>query len=75
MPILIVDSNSLRKIKSNEYNSMGIQGLSIFSNVYFSQWTHDGGLLVILSICGEFGLVSTSFNFWGPDGYFGNLYS
>jgi len=32
MSILIEDSNSLRKIESNEYNIMDMQRISIFSS-------------------------------------------
>jgi hypothetical protein len=35
MFILIADSDSLRKIESNEYNIMDMLGLSVFNNVYF----------------------------------------
>jgi hypothetical protein len=35
MSIMIANSDSLRKIESNEYNIMDMRGLSIFSKVYF----------------------------------------
>jgi hypothetical protein len=58
MSILIVDSDSLRKIESNEYSIIDMRGLSIFRH-----WTHGGSLLVIPSIFGEFGSVLASFKF------------
>jgi hypothetical protein len=65
MSILIVNYESLREIESNEYKFMDMQ-----TNFYFWQWTHGGGLLVISSIFGEFGSVSTSFKFSGLDDFF-----
>jgi hypothetical protein len=65
MSILIADSDSLRKIESNKYNIMDMRGLSIFSSRHMMVVSQ-----VIPSIYGDFGLVSTSFKFLGPDSYF-----
>jgi hypothetical protein len=50
MSILIMHSDSLRKIESDEYDIIDMRGDSIFRQLICS-----GVLLVILSDCGEFG--------------------